>query len=105
MLWTNNTQYYSTSYKQIIEYANEPTSKYLFYPQIVLFIFDSISAGRHSNNNLYNTLPDLESILACLLAAASSIFSLGIPEATAFAMPPISSICMQVYNTVNYNLL
>ena len=36
--------------------------------------------------------PEPESILACLLAAASSIFSLGIPEATAFAIPPISSI-------------
>lgn len=42
-------------------------------------------------------LPFFESILACLLAADSSIFILGMPEATAFAIPPISSICTVMY--------
>lgn len=44
-----------------------------------------------SNHQLVE-LPASESILACFFAAASSILSLGIPEATAFAIPPISSI-------------
>ena len=37
----------------------------------------------------YTPLP--ESILACLLAAHSSIFNFGIPSATAFAIPPSCS--------------
>ena len=36
--------------------------------------------------------PFPESILACFLAAHSSIFSLQNPSETALAMPPISSI-------------
>ena len=42
--------------------------------------------------SLYCYLPCPESILACLRAADSSILSLGMPLATALAMPPSSSI-------------
>ena len=46
-------------------------------------------------------IPASESILACFFAAASSILNLGIPEATAFAIPPISSIWSHM-NTIIY---
>jgi len=46
-------------------------------------------------------LPLPESILACLLAAASSILSLGMPLATALAIPPRSSIYTLSQHTHN----
>ena len=39
-------------------------------------------------DNILGFTPEPESILACLLAAHSSILSLGIPAATALAIPP-----------------
>mmetsp|Transcript_20884 Transcript_20884/g.39199 ORF Transcript_20884/g.39199 Transcript_20884/m.39199 type:complete len:222 (+) Transcript_20884:845-1510(+) len=54
------------------------------------------TSTRSSFSNLYLLTPTItslpESIRACLRAAASSIRNLGMPESTAFAMPPISSI-------------
>ena len=42
------------------------------------------------------------SMLACLLAAHSSIFSLGQPEATAFAIPPIDSHSSMIRRPSSY---
>ena len=56
------------------------------------WIKDYLFSAAHST--VY--VPAPESIRACFLAAASSILIFGIPDATAFAIPPISSICTEL---------
>ena len=82
-IWVKN--YYLAIYKYIIFTWIQTITKYLFY------IICSTVPRSSKQTNRYD-LPEPVSILAWRRAAHSSIFNFGIPEATASAMPPISSI-------------
>lgn len=73
--------------------AQSPTA--LIYIQHA-YVYDSGLATSCTRTCMIKYVPVPESILACLLAADSSILSLGMPLATALAIPPSSSTCMEV---------